>query len=222
MYKGVEIKSVMFSMAPWFPLSYIKDLKVLNWIFVQIRADEEAWKAPIGKHTSLMEPAVFIPLLEGETVEEVLEEASQEWYHESKDVSDFFKTMMRILIGISFFSMDNHELIMPDLPRRVISAISHSKTQQEKDQRLADAMKKQPGFKVGKEIELPRPIVVPDPYKSEPTGRELQYSHLRSGHLRLQRYGSQGNYTYETIFIEPTVVRPDLPMGQSPGYKVVK
>jgi hypothetical protein len=40
----------------------------------------------------------------------------------------------------------------------------------------------------------------------------LRHSHLRSGHMRWQRYKDErGNWARRLIFIHPLIVRPDLP-----------
>lgn len=68
------------------------------------------------------------------------------------------------------------------------------------------------GFAVGRGIDLP--------YRSSTAttvhvgdGRELEYGHIRSGHMRWQpKKDEAGEWVRELIFVAPTVVRPDLPL----------
>jgi hypothetical protein len=80
-------------------------------------------------------------------------------------------------------------------------------------------------FDVGRTIEIPRPLYdskVYDTTENEPTGRHLNYSHIRSGHLRWQKKGGKGSKgRYDLIFVAPTVVRPDLPMKTSSPHVVI-
>lgn len=69
------------------------------------------------------------------------------------------------------------------------------------------------GFTVGKTIDLPYTASSSTGIYIEGRGDELQYSHIRSGHMRWQwKNDPQGNRIRELIFIAPTIVRPDLRM----------
>jgi hypothetical protein len=79
--------------------------------------------------------------------------------------------------------------------------------------------KPQPTFDVGRDLVLPRASGVPTPAETgeqgpgEGAGRQLKHSHYRTGFMRYQPYGPRGGEQhYELIFIEPTMVRPDLPV----------
>jgi hypothetical protein len=71
---------------------------------------------------------------------------------------------------------------------------------------------------VGSEIALPRYERTQDD-DEHGTGKSLEYGHMRSGHMRMQPHG-KGNKERKLIFIPPTVVRPDLPIKASRGYKI--
>jgi hypothetical protein len=78
------------------------------------------------------------------------------------------------------------------------------------------------GYALGREIELPRPIRVSnnehEPNQSGQTWQQ-RFSHVRSGHLRLQAHGPQLSQR-KVIFIEPTVVKPLLPPKPNVGYAI--
>jgi hypothetical protein len=169
----------------------------------------------------------FIHLEKDTNVEDSLY-ISEEFFKRANPDQDFkqVERIIRTVVGTSFFSMDSHELIMPDLPRKVIQRYNELKSPLEKEQLLKREQKKTIGHRVGREIDLPRPLyenLGQTQTTSNPTeSHQRTYSHVRSGHLRLQRYGPKDTPTYQTIFIAPTVVRPDLPMSTTPskGHRV--
>jgi hypothetical protein len=71
-------------------------------------------------------------------------------------------------------------------------------------------------FEVGADIKLPRRernYGSSDKSGSEPTGRELRFSHIQSGHIRMARCkDDEGNMIWKPVFIRPCIHRPDLPM----------
>lgn len=69
------------------------------------------------------------------------------------------------------------------------------------------------GFAIGKDISLPYQSGSTHSVIVEERGRELQYAHIRSGHMRWQwKNDAEGNRIRKLIFIYPTVIRPDLPL----------
>lgn len=68
------------------------------------------------------------------------------------------------------------------------------------------------GFEVGRAIRIPyRAASASRIVTSE--GRQLEYGHVRSGHMRWQPcLDEDGQPTRKLIFVLPTVVRPDLPL----------
>lgn len=128
--------------------------------------------------------------------------------------------IFRLCVGVALFGIERHELILPDLPREVIDKRGRKSKRQKvmaKERRERDE-KKCNGWLVGSEIDLPRPLVKRDQCR-EGTGTELQYGHIRSGHMRYQPCGP-GNKDRKLIFLPPTVVRPDLPIRQMHGYRI--
>ena len=69
------------------------------------------------------------------------------------------------------------------------------------------------GFLVGKDIDLPYTSSSNTGVIVEGRGSELQYSHIRSGHMRWQwKNDKEGNRFRELIFIAPSIIRSDLPL----------
>jgi len=137
---------------------------------------------------------------------------------------EFRSSLMRLAIATCFFGVGQHEVVMPDLPRKLITkyreAVAAGKPTDdivEKGNRQMNGI----GWKVGSEIDLPLPLVRYASKDGEPMRkRELETSHIRRGHMRMQQVGPRDNPRYKMVFIPPTVVRPDLPLGRSAGYRI--
>lgn len=133
------------------------------------------------------------------------------------------RQIMRVVCGVAFFGLDNHEMVLPDLPRRVIERFQQqgrqlTKTETEKELKAArDAGLF--GFKVGSEIDLPTARVNHQSSSLDGQHRELSYGHIRRGLLRRQPCGPKSQ-DRKTIFVFPTHIRPDLPLQTRHGYRV--
>lgn len=69
------------------------------------------------------------------------------------------------------------------------------------------------GYEIGKDIVLASEQRSGTSAIVEGRGKELHYGHMRTGHMRWQRYNDeQGQRQRKLIFIHPLIVRPDLPM----------
>lgn len=138
---------------------------------------------------------------------------------------EFAQGLVKMAIATAFFGVHNHELVMPDIPNRFIDrwhAAQRNKDESEA-KKLLDKAKRLGhfGWNVRSEIDLPRPIVTHHQKGKEGTGRELQFGHIRSGHMRMQPYGPKDNPThYELIFVAPTIVREDLPLKTVKGFRL--
>jgi hypothetical protein len=129
---------------------------------------------------------------------------------------------LRVAVGASFFMISRHELVLPDLRRKVQDRLQQQRrppTDAEVEAALADAKRHGlNGYKVGSELRLPAPLRHTGP-RPGATGTPLSAGHIRRGHMRWQRSGPGLNQC-NLIFIPPTLVRPDLPLGGSSGYKM--
>lgn len=144
----------------------------------------------------------------------------------------FAQKLVRIAIATCFFGTNNHEMIMPDLPYKLEERYHAAVAAKDKTEaaKLLDKAKRLGHFgqRVGSELDLPRPLIKHINESGGSQGKyELSHGHLRSGHMRLQRYGSRANpqdennpERYELIFIAPHLVRPDLPLRETRGYRI--
>jgi len=137
---------------------------------------------------------------------------------------EFRSGLMRLAIATCFFGVGQHEVVMPDLPRKLITKYREAVAAGKPTDDIVDKGNRQMhgvGWKVGSEIDLPLPMVRYEYKDGEPLRkRELQKSHIRRGHMRMQQVGPRDNPRYKMVFIPPTVVRPDLPLGTSAGYRI--
>lgn len=151
------------------------------------------------------------------------------WPHAKKQLApgdwapskEFVSRIVRLAIATCFFGIDCHEVVMPDLKRKVVE--QHAwKTKAKYDdayRSLASTLRKEAKhWTIGSEIALPRPIVNrPEPGVGG--GTEKSHAYMRRGHMRWQRVGA-GRKQTELVFVHPHICRPDLPMGKSHGYRI--
>lgn len=137
---------------------------------------------------------------------------------------EFRSGLMRLAIATCFFGVGQHEVVMPDLPRKLVTKYREAVAAGTPTDDIIDKGNRQMhgvGWKVGSEIDLPLPLVRYEHKDGEPMRkRELETSHIRRGHMRMQQVGPRDDPRYKMVFIPPTVVRPDLPLGRSAGYRI--
>ena len=137
---------------------------------------------------------------------------------------EFRSSLMRLAIATCFFGVGQHDVVMPDLPRKLITKYREAVAAGEPTDDIIEKGNRQRhgvGGNVGSEIDLPLPLVRYEHKDGEPfRKRELQTSHIRRGHMRMQQVGPRDDPKYKMVFIPPTVVRPDLPLGRSAGYRI--
>ena len=126
--------------------------------------------------------------------------------------------LVSIVIGVMMFGIHNHELVLPDIKTPIIDGRGKRKKVLQK-QAERGAAKDCNGWLVGSEIDLPQPEVVGSTCVRPGAGTPLKFGHMRSGHMRMQPCGPK-NKDRKLIFLAPTVVRPDLTIRQSHGYRI--
>ena len=140
----------------------------------------------------------------------------------------FIEKLLRLIVSVTFFGVDQHEFVMPDLPKKKIVKVmkalkdgDDSKIKEAANKAEHQAKKHGTGFgwSIGSETDLPTSDVE---FRYE-GGKKLakgerKFAGVRRGHMRLQPYGGRDKPDYRMIFIKPTVIRPDLPMKASRGY----
>lgn len=148
-------------------------------------------------------------------------------YEEGYTPSEAFcGAIVRLAISAAFFGVNQHEMILPDLPRKIETRY-HNATREKNEseaKKMLDKAKRLGhfGWRIGSEIDLPSPLIRHvSKEQSEFSSYELQFGHIRRCHMRLQQYGKEGEEKrHELIFIPPTVVRPDLPMRDTRGFRI--
>lgn len=112
--------------------------------------------------------------------------------------------LLSLAVGVSFFATGRTKA------QRLVQADPRPRHERRRFSR--DEGGEQPTFSVGRDLVLPREEGVPGaPPGGEGTGAQLKWAHYRTGHLRYQPYGP-GKSERRLTFIEPTLVRPDLPL----------
>lgn len=163
---------------------------------------------------------VRVPMLDEQTLEECFKlvgENPVQREHQRQQGGywmevDFSMRLGAIALGVSFFAIGRTR---EQQPHPMCEPARRPRAERRREQRELGAERKV--FDVGRALVLPKPLEGPrsevDPNLPEDQRRHLSHGHVRSGHLRWQRYGSrQEEGRYELIFVPPTVVRPDLPL----------
>lgn len=126
------------------------------------------------------------------------------------------RELLSLAIGVSFFATGRHKSQNNILQREKRPRHERRRFEKENDGQ------EQPTFLVGRELVLPREEGAPSSDAGasigEGAGRSLKWAHYRTGHMRYQAHGP-GHSERKLIFVEPVLVRPDLPMGSkvTPG-----
>lgn len=190
-----------------------------------------------GEHIPGSEEAAIMTFLRfnltpGRTVREALTNrppdrkiAGEPGYYPSEK---FQAAILKLAIAVMFFSVDQHEIIAPDIPRKLIERYANlrkSGNQREMSELLKKAKKRLQlpeysagGYVIGREIDLPR-RTIKDYRESKPASGEkhweISYGYVRSPHIRMQPVGPRKDPQIEAILISAAPVRPDLPMKQA-------
>jgi len=165
----------------------------------------------------------LIPLPDGDSVESVIRgmlEDAEKNIHPGQHREHYNLTYQayRLLICTLFFGIGQHELVLPDVPRRMLNKYLDAKKIKDRETELRIQGKAKNGFTVGSEIDLPEADIVYHGHRSKGGGMELATSHMRRGHMCWQPCG-EGRGERKLIFRAPTVVRPDLP-AKPQGYRI--
>lgn len=157
---------------------------------------------------------------------QTLEERFSEWLAHSKSREAYIREkiersggyfpsdklareLVALAVGVSFFATGRHKAARPILQQD--KRPRHERRRFQRDHHGQE----QPTFTVGRDLVLPREQGAPSPERGvagEGAGRALRWAHYRTGHLRYQAHGP-GFSERKLIFVEPTLVRPDLPIG---------
>lgn len=125
--------------------------------------------------------------------------------------------VIRIVLAVALFGTSQHKLICPDLTRKQRKRYERAQ-QRNDDKAVARIAEKATGWTVGKDV------ILPNWAKSTGTdrpgiGHQRTHAHIRRGHVRMQPYGLNMSLR-RLIYVAPTWVRPDLPVGPVRGYAI--
>lgn len=130
--------------------------------------------------------------------------------YRSPSYINMMENVIKCCVSIGFLA-DNPTICEPD-----ILASDRSEYARANDERreflFARAKRKgKNGYNVGTDIMFlgERPLIAGE-RRENPTGRELEYAHIRGGHPHLVRYG-EGKKLVKVMWYVPTTVRPDKP-----------
>ena len=124
--------------------------------------------------------------------------------------------IFKLAVSVMFFSMEQHEFIQPDIPRKLVTRYNEARKKKDptEEQKVIDEAKKRGHTgKIFREIELPRDVVrYANPPNRDPENKRgpLQYGHFRRAYRRIRRGKPE--------FVKKTRVRPDLPLKPFTGY----
>jgi len=151
----------------------------------------------------------LLTLSPGITVEAVLRDAVASLGHDAS-ITDAATTrkFIALALGAALFAVGSNRFVHPvgsGLPKR-------------RGRKAANRAPEPRRWSLGADIQLPRGRSVAttshDAGGASEDGRELRFSHIRQGHLRLTPTGPREDRSFVLRYIAPTLVRPDLPLAQ--------
>jgi hypothetical protein len=154
-----------------------------------------------------------LPLLdETKSVEELLAKYDETMVVHDKDFGQRMarRRVLSLVIATMLIAISHDKRLIKPEQRGLKHKLKAEKARKRGDKSAGLGNK---GFLVGADIKLPKDLrkAISEPAGTE--GSRLNYGHVRSGHLRVQPYGKQGEKkSYKVIFIAPMLVRPDLPL----------
>jgi hypothetical protein len=133
---------------------------------------------------------------------------------------EMVRKTVNIAIATCFFGIDQHEFVLPDLPRKKLERkIRVAGNAADAVTDIRDARRHTKKWTIGREINLPLPITSVVDAPSQEGKREWNHATLRRGHMRWQAVGEKRSER-KLIFVHPHICRPDLPMRQAHGYRI--
>lgn len=148
----------------------------------------------------------------GETLEEALDNfilgIEQE---KGLHVAEVDKNCLKILVTIGFLANSNDELIEYDVLSRYKNEFRDTSNEERKKTIITKSKRRgKTGFNVGNDIIFLGERPLQERNGSDPTGRELNYAHIRGGHPHAVRHG-EGKRKVKIMWFRTTTVRSDLP-----------
>lgn len=130
--------------------------------------------------------------------------------------------LWKLAIATAMFAVNKHELVTSDIKEDLKKRFPGGKSkasQKAAEEQREKAAEKHLGWRIGGETLLPRPAPTNRESGGSHAGYELHHAHYRSGHMKMQPHGPQHSLR-KLIFVPPTIVRADLPIKPSAGFKI--
>ncbi len=133
---------------------------------------------------------------------------------------ELVQRIIKLAIATCFFGIDNHEYVLPDLPRKKLERRIHRNNSVKSA--LSELKKERENTKywtIGREISLPLPISLTTIETHKNERNALKNAYARRGHMRLQPCGPNRSER-KLVFVHPHIVRSDLAFKDGVGYRI--
>lgn len=137
-------------------------------------------------------------------------------FHAKANHAEGMELVVKIIATLKFLTdCPDENLIEFDVVNKHYHEYKTTQDQQRKDEIIATSKRKgHNGWNVGTNQLYLNDFYLPVQHqKSQGTGRELEFAHIRKGHLHIVRFG-QGKQQMKIQYFRPVVVRSDLPFKQ--------
>ena len=146
---------------------------------------------------------------DGKSIEDVLRESSK---GRSDSYDEMIRNIMRLAVTIGFLA-DNPTICEVDVLAKDRQKFGGA-TETDRETIIARARRKgKNGWNIGNDMMFLGARPVGERRASRPTGRELEYAHIRGGHPHAVRYGKDKQLV-KIMWYQPTTVRDDLPFKE--------
>ena len=145
---------------------------------------------------------------EGKSLQEAIDQVTSK--RGSRSYDEVIRNVIRLVTSIGFLS-DNPTICEPDILAADRSEFVNANDERREFLAARAKRKGKNGYNIGTDIMFlgERPLVA-GARRDNPTGRELEYAHIRCGHPHLVRHG-EGKKLVKVMWYVPTTVRPDKP-----------
>lgn len=161
---------------------------------------------------------------DGNSLDDAIQTTMEHWT-QAESGRDGFKGritgVLKLVATVAFLATGQSDLLEPDILTKDKGEKWDRADGTARERMVAKAVRRgKVGWTVGgnngREIRLP---YAAREGRADGTGRGLTHSHPRNGHFHAVRYGL-GKAEVKVVWYEMTIVRPDLPPGDSGRYRV--
>jgi len=189
---------------------------------------DEPYQTPDGEIMRPCKPYGVMGCEAGKTIDQHFDEmplpAPNESFVGYMPSLDFQKSCLRIAVAVAFLAINHHEVVAQFIPDGFVRQRQRATVRgdRKKLKKIHDELSRTGNlycFDVGRElvVNVERGGSASEP---EAAGRPLKWGHMRSGFMRWQPYGPREAPEYKLIFINPTLVRKDLPLRPTSTHAI--